>query len=738
MALASEYPNLVLLKSFKESIGQIKTLCFLGNDLIASASDNNNICIWNVNTDNLLKIIAPSAILYTICSLGNNLIAAGLEKGNISIYDITTGDFKYKLEGHTKSVYALCSLGNNRMASGSNDNTIRIWDIVAKTSLHTLTGHTKAITSICSLDNNRIGSASYDNTVRIWNITEQTLLHTLTGHTSSVVSVCSLGNNRMASGSLDSTIRIWDCSGGTSLHTLKEDAKVNCICFLGNNIIAAGLSDRVCTIWNTETGTKLQTKKGNTNSVTSICALDTYSFAAGTKDSTISIFGIPKLQRITHTNNKTMFNTPFNIVTALHKEKPSLFPIEPICDVLGLSQHIGECWIDAVQELFFFTDNLKNLTQPLFYNLKESTITPLLDAAIRKRIIRPEDKVYYAEGLLSMGHRFTQHYNFIKHNISILTCNDPTRIRKMYNDMTTKHAVLKRRDSGINALAVAKATQSNYKREEQRKLKKSYIDGESIQHEMSIFSNLLAICDLPFQIVYDTTGPIYAIGIAMKFITGRLHQYTGAISLAALFTTPAGNIPGHATGFLRCENKWYYYDNNYNLFPVSNALITELLKCIRGNIPFGIDIRDRKHCYLYTYDNVVVNFASLAIPIFQDKAYPTTKYVDVNITAIFSGEEWIKHGDTKLHPSKTRIKDLLLGHYDYDGWSIVYGSYVLMDGAADPRPPPQAPPRYTLNHLFPKKSVAPVPHTEATSTTSGGRRRKTKRARKGKRRHTRR
>jgi len=751
MALVSEYPNLVLLKSFKEPIGQIKTLCFLGNNLIASASDNNTICIWNVNTDTLLKVIETGSTLFTICFLGNNLIASGLEKGNIEIYDITTGDFKYKLgkyisighseykfDGHTKSVYALCPLGNNRMASGGNDNTIRIWDIVAGTSLHTLTGHTKGITSICSIDNNRCGSASYDNTVCIWNIPEQTLLHTLKGHTSSVISVCSLGNNRIASGSHDKTIHIWDIVAGTSLHTLTEDAKVNCICFLGNNIIAAGLSDYVCTIWNTETGTKLQTKEGNTDSITSICTLDTYSFALGMKDSAISIFGIPKLQRIAHTNNKTMFNTPFNIVTALHKEKPALFPIEPICDVLGLSQHIGECWIDSVQELFFFTDKLKDLTQPLFYNLKESTITPLLDVAIRKRIIRPEDKVYYAEGLLSMGHRFTQHYNFIKHNISILTCNDPTRIRKMYNNMTTKHAILKRRDSGINALTVAKATQSNYKREQQQTLKKSYIDGESIQHEINVFSNLLEICDLPFQIAYDTTGPIYAIGIAMKFITGRPHDFTRAISLAALFKTPAGNVPGHATGFLRCGNKWYYYDNNYNLFPVSDALITELRKCIRGNIPFGIDIEDRKHCYLYTYDNVIVNFATQAIPIFQDREYPSTKYVSVNITSIFSGEVWIKSGDTTLHPAKKRINELLLGHYDYDGWSIVYGSYIVIDGAAPPRPPPKAPPRYTLNHLFPKESVAPVSHVAATSTTSGGRHRKTKRAKKGKRRHTRR
>ena len=732
MALTGEYPKMVPIKTFNENNGQIKSLCFLGNDLIASASDNNTICIWNVNTGTLLKSIKLTlTVLYTICSLGDNLIASGLAKGNISIYDITTGDVKYKLEGHTKSVYALCSLGNNRMASGSGDYTIRIWDIVAGTSLHTLSGHTKGISSICSLDTNRIGSASYDNTVRIWNITDQTLLHTFTEHTSSVVSVCSLGNSRMASGSYDKTIRIWDIDKGISLHTLVEEAKVICICFLGNNIIAAGLYDSTFTIWNTETGTRQQTIDANTDPVVSICALDNYGIAMGLEDGAINIFGTTKLHRITHSNNTTKFNKTFNIMTALYKEKPALFPIEPICDVLGLSQHIGECWIDSVQELFFFTDKLKDLTQPLFHNLKESTIHTLLDAAIRKRIIRPEDKVYYVEGLQSMSHRFTQHYNFIRHNISILTCNDPTRIRKMYNGMTTKHAMLKRQDSEINALAVAKATQSNYKREQQRTLKKSYIDGESIEHEINIFSNLLAICDLPFQIVDNTTGPILAIGIVMKFITGKHSAYSDAMESAKLFTTENGNIAGHATGFLRCENKWYYYDNNYKLFSVSDALITELLKCIRENIPFGIDIADRKHCYLYTFDNVSVNFAAKTMPIIQ-------KYVPVNITAIFTGEEWINSGDTTtLHPAKHRIKDLVFGHYDYFGWSIIYGSYFVVDGAAAPRPPPSAPPRYTLNHLFPKESVAPVSQVEVAST-SGGRHRKTKRAKKGKRRHTRR
>jgi len=737
MALASEYPKMLLIKTFNEDNGLVRVLCFLGNDLIASASDNNTICIWNVKTGTLLKTIKLSlTVLYTICSLGNNLIASGLSKGNISIYDITTGDVVYKLEGHTKSVYALCSLDNNRMASGANDNTICIWNIGGtEPLLHTLTGHTQAITSICSLDNHHIGSGSYDNTVRIWNITEQTLLHTLTGHTSSVVSVCSLGNNRMASGSLDSTIRIWDIVTGTSLHTLTEDARVICICFLGNNIIAAGLHDAMCTIWNTETGTRQQTIDANTDPVVSICALDNYGIAMGLEDGAINIFGTTKLHRITHSNSTTKFNKTFNIMTALYKEKPTLFPIEPICDVLGLSQHIGECWIDSVQELFFFTDKLKDLTQPLFHNLKESTIHTLLDAAIRKRIIRPEDKVYYVEGLQSMSHRFTQHYNFIKHNISILTCNDPTSIKKMYKDMTTKHAILKRRDSEINALAVAKATQSNATRQQQRKLEKSYIDGASIEHEINVFSNLLAICDLPFQIVDDTTGPIYAIGIAMKFITGVRLENSDAMSFPELFKSPDGNITGHATGFLCCENKWYYYDNNYKLFPVSDTFIAELLKCIRENIPIGIDIGNRKNCYLYTFDNIIVNPTAKTMPIFHDKLYPSSRVISMNITGIFTGDEWITSETTTSHPAKKRLKRLLLGGYDYDGWSIIYGTYFVVDGAAAPRPPPQAPPRYTLNHLFPK-SVAPVSYTERTSTTSGGR--KTKRVRKGKRRHTRR
>ena len=57
MALTGEYPKMVPIKTFNENNGQIKSLCFLGNDLIASASDNNTICIWNVKTGTLLKSI---------------------------------------------------------------------------------------------------------------------------------------------------------------------------------------------------------------------------------------------------------------------------------------------------------------------------------------------------------------------------------------------------------------------------------------------------------------------------------------------------------------------------------------------------------------------------------------------------------------------------------------------------------------------------------------------------------
>lgn len=40
----------------------------------------------------------------------------------------------------------------------------------------------------------------------------------------------------------------------------------------------------------------------------------------------------------------------------------------PVCDSTGFFQHFGECWSDSIQMCMLYSDGLKEITQPYFYN----------------------------------------------------------------------------------------------------------------------------------------------------------------------------------------------------------------------------------------------------------------------------------------------------------------------------------------------------------------------------------
>ena len=67
------------------------------------------------------------------------------------------------------------------------------------------------------------------------------------------------------------------------------------------------------------------------------------------------------------------------------KSRMSAVPNDPflsICDYVGLSQHKGECWVDTIQQIFFFTDGLKELTQPLFYTMTDAKLHEYMHKAV--------------------------------------------------------------------------------------------------------------------------------------------------------------------------------------------------------------------------------------------------------------------------------------------------------------------------------------------------------------------
>ena len=247
-----------------------------------------------------------------------------------------------------------------------------------------------------------------------------------------------------------------------------------------------------------------------------------------------------------------------------------------LCDPIGYDQHSGECWVDTIQQLFFFSDSVRNYTQPLFYFMTDPDLDEYLRAAVLAGVL-PESYVPdLRAGCIAMRNRFINHYNYIRYNESVLACLRGGRVsvRRMYNALLDADTLTKREKSGEYAVAVGALLQSEKKKSE--RVEGKYSGGEQKEYGLRLFTLLFYIFRVPFlcrhpAVALEHNMPVYALNIGLdgySFKDGTLKDTNSA----------------HATGFFRCSGRWAYYDDNAGAIPTTDMFVHELKK-VYAEIP---------------------------------------------------------------------------------------------------------------------------------------------------------
>ncbi len=65
----------------------------------------------------------------SLARLENGLLASASFDDVIIIWNVTTGEIVKELEGHKGTIFALAVLSDGKLASGSDDKTIKIWNL---------------------------------------------------------------------------------------------------------------------------------------------------------------------------------------------------------------------------------------------------------------------------------------------------------------------------------------------------------------------------------------------------------------------------------------------------------------------------------------------------------------------------------------------------------------------------------------------------------------------------------
>lgn len=270
----------------------------------------------------------------------------------------------------------------------------------------------------------------------------------------------------------------------------------------------------------------------------------------------------------------------------------------PICDEQGFSQHKGECWNDTLQEVFLFSDGLKDITQPLLYNLDTSTnnLTTLVTSKLftEDNILNEKEQntvnklVKY---IRLMRVRFVNHYNFL---IASETHNRPI-LSKIYKS--------KRRYSTICGIASAKHIINLHKGN-------SNIYTPGLVHTLKneLFNNLIRIFDIPYIVaplkdsdkLHNING-IFVSASFMKLVDQNTYSYKG----------------GHAFGFLKCNSIWKYYDDNERtgLIDLDESLVSVYMN--ETDVAIGVDSDSNIYIMKYKLHNNSGNIKSSVTTITQ-------------------------------------------------------------------------------------------------------------------------
>jgi WD40 repeat protein len=296
-----------LLHSCKEHQDEINCVAVSGDSkLVASASDDETIKIWNIDTGVCICTIRCRVVWCLKFSKDSTTLVTGGHNGkSIKVWAIKNGQtvtLINTLMGHTSYISSVAfSADGLKIASGSCDRTVKIWCVQSQVLLKTLEGHKDTIRSVTwSPDSTLVASGGDDKTVCLWDPVAGTqVMEPLRGHDKHVrcVKFSSSTAKVLVSCSEDNTILLWDLqsTSATVRHKLRgHTAGVITVSLSPDDrFLVSGSRDRNVCVWDLTRGTQISKLEGHTDSILSVAwSCDGKYIVSGCLDRTVCIWKV--------------------------------------------------------------------------------------------------------------------------------------------------------------------------------------------------------------------------------------------------------------------------------------------------------------------------------------------------------------------------------------------------------------------------------------------------------------
>lgn len=425
-----------------------------------------------------------------------------------------------------------------------------------------------------------------------------------------------------------------------------------------------------------------------------------------------------------------------------------------VCDALGYSQHADDCAMNTIQELFFFADNIKEWTQPLFLSLTEQQVAFYVDKYIAENpdaggelvtasfTIRRRTSLL--RGLLAIRQRFISHYEYIvaqreahaaaQKNLRHTEFNY-TKVRALYKENSSDMALSKRRGSEDRGQLVKREFESNRQKRKRTCADVSTMHGT--KNSISTFTLLCKIFGIPFAPIRTAKSAFTSAfdPVAICFKTYFLEKKEIPETGDRVYTV--SDSSSHAVALMRCNGDWYYYDGIYGMIPIHPDMKTAWVTAVLNDEPLTVKISNG-FCFLMKTRGVDVKGR---LPVVDPSDAPTPHVESIWTLSGWSTSEDISTmvGNDTASIYEFYARDVLLDKEEEEDTQLdpllkhyftlveqemgrVFPPAVWPPSPPSPPPPPPLPPR--APSFRPKSATAPLPKNPPPRTHGKTRRRR--------------
>ena len=308
------------LRIFRDNTGDSSIDFSRDSKTLAIVSYDGTIWLWNTHTGEQLKIIKwDTKLKYVQYSPDGKTFACDDDKdGTMLLFDANTGELLHNLKMPVQRQYVndFRYSPDGLTLAVSNGYEIYFWDVPTGELQKTITGYADVVSTVIYSPNEET-LVSLDDIVRIWDLGTQKLVKTLSLESSIRRIAYSPDGETLACGTYDKTIVLWNVSEWKKRSVLEGHTNgISSVVFSPDGqVLASGSWSGRIRLWNPHTGEHLKTFKKHASSVSTVLFSPNGQILASTEDDTTIRFwnvATGELLRTIETETNDVYSIDFS------------------------------------------------------------------------------------------------------------------------------------------------------------------------------------------------------------------------------------------------------------------------------------------------------------------------------------------------------------------------------------------------------------------------------------------